>query len=51
MINLDLHLLSMCPRVLPVFSVAYPKMLGCEHLMDRIKFVPCCLGEGSGTKS
>lgn len=51
MINLDLHLLSMCPRVLPVFSVAYPKMLGCEHFMDRIRFVSYSLGDGSCTKS
>lgn len=49
--NLDLHLLSMYPRVLPVFSLAYQKMLSCEHLMDRIKFVSYCLGEGSATKS
>lgn len=41
----------MCPRVLPLFSVAYPKTLGCEHLMDRIKFISQCLGDGSGTKS
>lgn len=51
MINLHLYLLSMCPRVLPVFSVAYPKMLACEHLTDRIKFLSYCLGDGPDTKS
>lgn len=49
--SLKLCLLSMCPRVLSLISVAYSKILGCEHLMDRIKFISRCLGDGSGNKA
>ena len=41
----------MCPRVLPLLSVAYPKTLGYEHLMDRLKLISQHLGDGSGMNS